>query len=82
MLAESLGPSKKKLPEQFSGDEQSYHVDVFSLGKNLILILFEWQIGWNLLWSSEKWIESQKLEHKLAPLFNLFELLRRMMQVL
>ena len=69
-------------PEQFSGsEEQNFPVDIFSLGKNLILILFEWKIGWNLLWSSEKWIQSQKLEHKLTPLCNLFAFIRRMMQV-
>ena len=82
VLKGSCGTPGFNAPEQFSGEEQVNAVDIFSLGKNLILIFFEWKIGWNLLWSSEKWIESQKLEHKLAPLFNLFELLRRMMQVL
>ena len=80
-LMGSCGTPGFNAPEQFSGEEQNIPVDIFSLGKNLILILFEWKIGWNLLWSSEKWIQSQKLEHKLAPLRNLFLFMRRMMQV-
>ena len=63
-------------PEQFSGERQDYPVDIFSLGKNLILILFGWKIGWHLLWSSKE------LEHKLTLLCNLFESIRRMTQVL
>ena len=69
-------------PEQFADGVQRYPLDIFSLGKNLILILFEWKIGWNLLLSSEKWLHSQKLEHKLTPLSNLFGFIRLMMQVL
>ena len=77
----SCGTPGFNAPEQFSGENQDKAVDIYSLGKNLILILFEWKIGWNLLWSSEECIQSQKLEHKLAALFDLFELIRRMMQV-
>ena len=80
-LKGSCGTPGFNAPEQFSGEDQGYEVDIFSLGKNLILILFEWKIGWHLLWSSEKWIESLKLEHKLAPLSDLFNFIRQMMQV-
>ena len=78
----SSGTPGFNAPEQFSGEDQNLPVDIFSLGKNLILILFEWKIGWNLLWSSEKWIKSRNLEHKLTSLCNLFDFIRRMMQVL
>ena len=80
-LKGSCGTPGFNAPEQFSGEEQREPVDIFSLGKNLILILFEWKIGWNLLLSSKEWILSQKLEQKLAALYNLFEIIRHMMQV-
>ena len=81
-LAGSCGTPGFNAPEQFSGEKQEYPVDIFSLGKNLILILFEWKIGWNLLWSAEQWIQSQKLGHKLTPLFDLLKFIRRMIQVI
>ena len=82
LLEGSCGTPGFNAPEQFSGEDQSFPVDIFSLGKNLILILFEWKIGWHLLWSSEDWLLSQNLEKKLAHFDKLFELIRRMMQVL
>ena len=82
LLKGSCGTPGFNAPEQFSGENQKEPVDIFSLGKNLILILFEWKIGWNLLWSSEEWLQSQKLEQKLAPLSDLFKFIRRMMQVI
>ena len=80
LLEGSCGTPGFNAPEQFSGEKQGRPVDIFSLGKNLILILFEWKIGWHLLWSSEEWIQPQK--HKLSPLSNLFKFIRRMMQVI
>ena len=80
-LKGSCGTPGFNAPEQFSGEEQYFPVDIFSLGKFLILILFEWNIGWNLLWSSEEWLRSQKLEHKLTPLSDLFKFIHRMLQV-
>ena len=80
-LRGSCGTPGFNAPEQFSGEKQGSPVDIFSLGKNLILILFEWKIGWNLLLSSEEWLLSQKLEHKLAPLSDLLKFIRRMIQV-
>ena len=81
LLKGSCGTPGFNAPEQFSGEHQYYPVDIFSLGKNLILILFEWKIGWNLLWSSEKWIQTQKLGKKLARLSGLLKFIRRMMEV-
>ena len=81
LLKGSCGTPGFNAPEQFSGEEQETSVDIFSLGKNLILILFEWKIGWHLLWSAEEWTKSQNLEHKLAALYNLFEIIRHMTQV-
>ena len=80
-LRGSCGTPGFNAPEQFSEESQEISVDIFSLGKNLILILFEWRIGWILLWSSEEWIKSQKLEHKLDALFNLFKFICHMTQV-
>ena len=81
-LQGSCGTPGFNAPEQFSGEEQHSDVDIFSLGKNLILILFEWKIGWHLLWSSKEWIQSQKLERKITRLCDFFEFIRRMLQVL
>ena len=80
-LKGSCGTPGFNAPEQFFGVDQHSVVDIFSLGKNLVLILFEWKIGWILLWSSEEWIKSKKLDHQLALLSDLFKFIRRMMQV-
>ena len=79
---DSCGTPGFNAPEQFSGEIQWDRADIFSLGKNLILILFEWKIGWNLLWSAEEWLQSQNPEQKLAPLSDLCKLIRRMTQVI
>ena len=44
-LEGSCGTPGFNAPEQFSGDEQKYSVDIFSLGKNLALIFFKREIG-------------------------------------
>ena len=80
-LRGSCGTPGFNAPEQFSGERQEFPVDIFSLGKNLILILFEWKIGWNLLWSSEQWLQCHKIELKLAALSNLIQIIRSMTQV-
>ena len=78
----SCGTPGFNAPEQFSGDHQETPVDIFSLGKNLILIFFKWEIGWNSLWSSKDWISSQKIpEDKLAPFYDFFDIIRQMLQV-
>ena len=81
-LEGSCGTPGFNAPEQFSGDKQKEPVDIFSLGKNLALIFFKWEIGWTLLWSSKNWISSQKnAEDKLAPFTDLFNIIRQMLQV-
>ena len=81
-LMGSCGTPGFNAPEQFSGDDQEEPVDIFSLGKNLILIFFKWEIGWNSLWSSKDWISSQKIpEDKLAPFYDFFDIIRQMLQV-
>ena len=81
-LKGSCGTPGFNAPEQFSGPDQDMAVDTFSLGKNLILIFFKWEIGWNFFWSSKEWISSQKYaENKLAPFSDLFYIIRQMLQV-
>ena len=81
-LEGSCGTPGFNAPEQFSGDDQERPVDIFSLGKNLILVLFKWKIGWTLLWSSKNWITSQKdAEDKLAPFSDFFDIIRQMLKV-
>ena len=80
-LKGSCGTPGFNAPEQFSGDEQNFLVDIFSLGKNFILIFFEWEIGWTLLFSSKNCISSQNAENKLAPFSNFFNIIRQMLEV-
>ena len=81
-LEGSCGTPGFNAPEQFSGDKQDRPVDIFSLGKNLALTFFKWEIGWTLLWSSKDWISSQKnAEDKLTHFSDFFDMIRQMMQV-
>ena len=80
-LKGSCGTPGFNAPEQFSGEKHEKLVDIFSLRKNLILILFEWKTGWQLLWSAKEWIQFQKMEQKLTPLSHLLKLICRMLQV-
>ena len=81
-VKESCGTPGFNAPEQFSGDEQNMPVDIFSLGKNLIIIFFKWEIGWSLLWSSRNWMSSQKIAgDKLAPFSDFLDIIRQMLQV-
>ena len=78
----SCGTPGFNAPEQFSGDKQNTPVDIFSLGKNLALTFFKWEIGWTLLWSSKNWIGSQKnAEDKLTDFSDFFNIIRQMLQV-
>ena len=77
----SCGTPGFNAPEQFSGDEQSRPVDIFSLGKNLILIFFKWEIGWILLWSSKNWISSHEIAEDKSPFSDFFNIIRQMLLV-
>ena len=81
-LAGSCGTPGFNAPEQFLDYKQERPVDIFSLGKNLILIFFKWKIGWTLLCSSKDWISSQKnAENKLATFSDYFNVIQQMLQV-
>ena len=81
-LEGSYGTPGFNAPEQFSGDRQGKPVDIFSLGKILILIFFKWEIGWTLIWSSKEWISLQKnAENKLAPFSDFLGFIRQMLEV-
>ena len=76
-LKGSVGTPGFTAPEQISGDKQTYPVDIFSLGKLLVVILFEWRLGWSLLYSSKKSIESNKLD----TLADVLHMISQMLQV-
>ena len=76
-LKGSVGTPGFTAPEQISGDKQTYPVDMFSLGKLLVVILFEWRISWLLLYSPKKSIESKKLD----TLRDVLDIISRMLQV-
>ena len=76
-LGGSVGTPGFTAPEQISGDKQDFPVDVFSLGKILVLIIFEWQAGWKILWSPERFINSKNQ----ADSTGLLNLIRSMLQV-
>ena len=76
-LEGSVGTPGFTPPEQISGDGQSVPVDVFSLGKLLVLILFEWKVGWSMLVSPKTLIKSRKI----APLVDVLDTISLMLQV-
>ena len=65
-------------PEQLLGEKQILEVDMFSLGKVLILTLFHWKVGWQILLCSKKFIDSKRLK----PLTDLLETIARMLRVI
>lgn len=76
-LKGSVGTPGFTAPEQISGDKQTYPVDIFSLGKLLVVILFEWQVGWSILYSPKKLIESKILD----TFRSVLDMIRMMLQV-
>ena len=54
----SSGTPGFNAPENFACSEQRWNSDWFSLGKVLVLILFEWEIGWQLIWNPRIWTEN------------------------
>ena len=78
-IKDSSGTPGFNAQEQFSGDKQSSMEDMFTLGKNLVLLLFEWKVGWNILFSSKELIDSEY--PKSSELIRLSEVIRCMLQV-
>ena len=81
-LKGSCGTPGFNAPEHFFAVKQGSVVDIFSLGKNLALVFFKWEIGWTLLWSPKNWISSHNIaEDKLALFSDFFNIIRQMLQV-
>ena len=66
-------------PEQFVCLEQTVKVDIWALGKIIVLIIFEWSCGWQLLWSPN-FLEADEIR-SLGPLVKLLDLLKDMIKV-
>ena len=66
-------------PEQFTCSKQSHKVDIWALGKLIILIVSEWSFGWQLLWSP-KFLKPYEI-NALGPLVNLIDLIKDMIKV-
>ena len=80
-LVDAEGTPGFVAPEVFQGFGRLLDhpaVDTFALGKLLVLILFEWELGWQILWSSKKYIESKKLKH----FTDLLSMIRLMLRVI
>ena len=55
----SSGTAGFNAPENFACQEQWRESDWFSLGKVLVLIIFEWGVGWQLIWNPRIWNETE-----------------------
>ena len=78
-IKDSSGTPGFNAQEQFSGDKQSSMEDIFTLGKNLVLLIFEWKVGWNILFSPKVLIDSKYPTS--SELIRLSEVIRCMLQV-
>ena len=75
----SCGTVSFVAPEQFSCASQSLAVDIWALGKIIVLIIFQWNFGWQLLWSP-KFLKPGEI-NSLGPLVELIDLLKDMLNV-
>ena len=66
-------------PEQFTCARQTEKVDIWALGKIIALIIFQWDIAWQLLWSP-KLLEPNDIT-SLGSLVILIDLLKDMLEV-
>ena len=64
-------------PEQFACDEQTQKVDIWAMGK--ALIIFEWRSAWKLLWSP-KFLTPGEIR-SLGPLSKIIDLVKEMVKV-
>ena len=75
----SCGTPAFVAPEQLTCFKQSEKVDIWALGKVIVLIIFEWSCGWHLLWSLES-LTPEEIR-SLGPLVQLIDLLKDMIEV-
>ena len=66
-------------PEQVTCAIQTEKVDIWGLGKTIALIVFQWDIAWQLLWSP-KLLEPNDIT-SLGSLVKLIDLLKDMLEV-
>ena len=66
-------------PEQFTCAIQTEKVDIWGLGKTIALILFSWDIAWQLLWLPKS-LDRNDFS-SLGPLVKLIKLLKDMLEV-
>ena len=78
-LKGSCGTPGFLAPEQFACNQQYQEVDIWALGKVIVLIIFEWRSAWKLLWSP-KFLTSAEIT-SLGPLSKIIDLVKEMIQV-
>ena len=79
LLDGSYGTPGFLAPEQFACDRQDRKVDIWTLGKVLALIIFEWRSAWKLLWSP-KFLTPAEIG-SLGPLSKILDLVKEMVKV-
>ena len=66
-------------PEQFACHKQTGKVDIWALGKLIVLIIFEWRSAWKLLWSP-KFLTTAEIS-SIGPLSKIIDLVKEMIKV-
>ena len=78
-LEGSTGTPGFLAPEQCTHSNQNDTVDIWALGKVLVLIMFVWQPAWKLLWSPE-FLTPAEIE-TVGPLSKFIDLVKQMIKV-
>ena len=78
-LEGSYGTPGFLAPEQFACEKQSPKVDIWALGKVIVLIIFEWRSAWKLLWSP-KFLTTAEIS-SIGPLSKIIDLVKEMVKV-
>ena len=76
----SCGTAGFNAPENFACGKQWVQSDWFSLGKVLVLIIFEWRVGWQLIWNPRIWNETED-GTKFGRLDDIREMVANMLKV-
>ena len=66
-------------PEQFACDIHTEKIDIWALGKVIVMICFKWSSAWQLLWSPE--LKNLLEVRFLGPLSKIIDLVKKMVQV-